>query len=272
MFGVGTIGSLGSVGAAIGPSYSPQAKALFARFTNQPTQARGALIDNLIISLVSAGVWAKYDAFYILAAADSQAAQLNWVTNTYNLTSVNAPTFAVDKGFTPNGTSSYLDTGFNPVTATSPKFTQNDAYMAAVHLTVLNNAGAVSNDVGNTTSKIIAAVDTTPSVSANRALINGVGGIYNADKAFSRDGASSWRYYNDGGLIGGDPQANASAALTSFNFSIGRTAAASFGLNQCAVFRFGSHLATADVVNEYRAIATYLNAVGAAPYSGGFFP
>ena len=62
----------------------------------QPTNARKALIDALITSLKSAGVWAKLDVLWIPAAHDSQAGRLNWKSpGTFTLAEVSSPTFTL---------------------------------------------------------------------------------------------------------------------------------------------------------------------------------
>src|SRR5690606_7666747 len=111
-----------------GPAYLPEAQALFDRFTTPPTTARKNLINDLFAALMEAGVYSKLDAFYIFAQYDEQAALQNWVADQYNSNPVNSPTFTVDRDYVGNGTSSYLDSQFNPSTAVSPKFVQNSAY------------------------------------------------------------------------------------------------------------------------------------------------
>lgn len=81
-----------------GVVYSPEALALSARFTTPPDTARKTLINNLIVALKAAGVWAKLGAPYLRAAADSQAARQNWLANQFNSTPVASPTFASDRG------------------------------------------------------------------------------------------------------------------------------------------------------------------------------
>src|SRR5882672_7716492 len=62
-----------------GGSYSPQATALFAAMIVQPSPTRKTQIDNLILALIAAGVWAKLDRLWVFAAHTEQAGQLNWI-------------------------------------------------------------------------------------------------------------------------------------------------------------------------------------------------
>ncbi|WP_342446987.1 DUF2793 domain-containing protein [Azorhizobium doebereinerae] len=103
------------------PAYGfarPEAEALVARMASPPPTSRRWLIDRLVGALVAAGVWQKLDALYLLAAADGQAARLNWIAPAYGLTEVNSPGFAADRGYASDGAASYLRTGFVPGAAT----------------------------------------------------------------------------------------------------------------------------------------------------------
>jgi hypothetical protein len=95
-------------------AYTAQAAALFARMSTPPTVSRARLIDTVIRILIAQGIWSTLDALYLTAGADSQAASLNWVSSSHNLTAVNSPTFTADRGFQGNGTTSYLDTNLLP--------------------------------------------------------------------------------------------------------------------------------------------------------------
>lgn len=244
-----------------------EASALVARFTTQPTNARKLVIDNLVGSLKTAGVWTKMDVLYVRAAADSQAARLNWIADQYNSTAFSSPLFTADRGYTPDGSASYLDSGFNPTTAVGAKFLQDNAHLGAWHRTDLANAGATSsNDIGNATSRIL---NSGTMITQTRPNSSATGGSTTEDyakhKVYSRDGSASWRYFSNGVISGADPRVTpVSEALTNYNFGTGRTAAASFGLNQEAVSHWGGYLTAAEIAAMTAAFSTYLTAVGAA--------
>lgn len=107
--------------------YTSEAVSLFARMTTPPSVARKQAINECIKSLKTAGVWSKLEVLHVYAAADSQAALLNWCSTSYNATLVNAPTFTADYGYATNGTSNYINTNFAP--GSSVLSGQNDASM-----------------------------------------------------------------------------------------------------------------------------------------------
>lgn len=109
-----------AVPGASGGGYVParaETVALVARMP-APAPSRQYLMDRLVGALVDAGVWAKLDALYVLAAPDSASARVNWVSAAYGLTEVNSPAFSADRGYRSDGATSHLRTGFVPSGAT----------------------------------------------------------------------------------------------------------------------------------------------------------
>lgn len=84
--------------------------------------------NNLVLALKSGGIWNKLDVLYIFANdGGSNFATLNWKSpNNNQATLINTPTFTTNEGFMGNGTSSYIDTNFNPSTQ-SINYTTNNA-------------------------------------------------------------------------------------------------------------------------------------------------
>ncbi len=129
--------------------FSAEADALFARMSTTPTMLRKRQIDRLIKRLKAAGVWTKLDALYVLAAANSNAALLNWVSTSFNLTATNSPTFTADRGYTFDGSTNYLATGIN-FTAGGLKYVDDNCSMFGwVHdQTAVSRSGANHDRLG----------------------------------------------------------------------------------------------------------------------------
>ncbi len=131
--------------------YCAAAKTLFAAMNNVPTVQRAIIIDATIRSLQSAGIWSQLDVLYILAAADSQAALLNWVNpGVFTAIPVNSPTFVVDRGYTGDGATSRLRTQYTP-SVNGVQFTQNNASMFVWSNT---NVAQAAQDMGNISATI----------------------------------------------------------------------------------------------------------------------
>ncbi len=109
-------------------------------------------VANYICGLVSAGLitgnltttgcGSLFDGLYIFATDTSADADLNVCSNTnYNLTEHNTPIFTANTGWVGNAGTQYLDTGFNPTTASAPNYTQNNS-----HMSVWVSTNNVNND------------------------------------------------------------------------------------------------------------------------------
>ena len=243
--------------------------ALVARFSGAPSLDRKVKIDTLIKALKVAGVWAKLDALYVLAAHDAQAAQRNWIADAYNLTPTNAPTFTADRGYAGNGSTSYLDTGFNPSTAAG-KFQRNDAYFGiwsrTAGQTTASCAGYFSGTDGvsilpRSASNLMtgrinqaAADDTSPT-----STVTDGSGLFGV----TRTGASALRLARNGAEL--DTGTTASTALVNGNFRLGSIGAVGFSTIELSAGLIGSQLTVAEETAAYAALNAYYSGVA------GFF-
>jgi hypothetical protein len=91
-----------------------------------PSASQKIKQNALLVSLKAAGVWTKLDTFAIFANdGGSNFGLIDWKRLAL-YTAVNSPTFTTNQGFTGNGTSSYIDTNFNPATS-GTNYVLNDA-------------------------------------------------------------------------------------------------------------------------------------------------
>jgi hypothetical protein len=122
--------------------FSTQTQAFFDRLFTAPDANRAAIYADLIDSLVSAGVWDLLDCLYVLAAADHLTALTNLVGEAPRaIWPLQIGLFTPDQGVTPQGTSNYLDTGFNPSHAAH--FAQNSASLFAWNMSSLPQPGSM---------------------------------------------------------------------------------------------------------------------------------
>lgn len=247
----------------IGAVYAPQTDALLARMTVEPNGVRRSLINDLIVTLVNANLFTEMDGLYILAAHDAQASRLNWVSSSFDLTTVSAPTFTTDRGYQGNGTSSYLTSGFNPTTAPSPKFLQNDGHLGVWPLT---STAQDRDDIGNGNSFIrsLGAGGTSAVARVNQAS---TGQIVNSTTAIghtvaSRLNGTTLNGYRNGAAALSPAVASAAPSNTPFYVCSGGVAA--FSSKQIAAAHWGAGLTSGEVSTVYSAIHTYLQAIGAS--------
>lgn len=264
------LGQIGNTAANGGISFLPETEALVARFTTPPTYARKVLINTTIGSLISGGVWSKLDALYVIAAEDAQAARRNWLADQYNATAISSPTFTTDRGYAGNGTTSYLTTGFNPVTA-GGNYSQNSAVLFLADLTSraanANVELGISN--GGITQQSILATRNTGDIFVGKVndVTTGTVTSTNSQGRFtaSRQSSSEKSLYINGSLVS-SPSVS-SITVPSFGFFVccinfGGSPLA-FSTDQIAAVALGGGLSSGEVSTLDSAIANYLTAVGA---------
>lgn len=259
LFGGGGLTPEGAQG-----QYEAEAFALFNRFSTPPTDARKTLINNLIKTLKAGGIWTKLDALWLIAAADAQAGQRNWIGDVYNLALVNAPTFTADRGYAGNGTTSYLNTGIS-LAGGGLKASQN-ANGGGVW--VNTNTGLTHTDMGgsdwsiganriagnasfrnaNGTSQTVAAPDASDV------------GLWQS----SRQASGSYSTMKNGVVLSTPATVSgtfASPAMYLCCRSDGTSAPVVFSTRRMAAAYFGN-LTVADNLAIYNAFNTYLTAIG----------
>lgn len=241
--------------------YSERSETLFARMTLAPAEWHKRAIDLYLDALWRSGSWSLMDALYVMAAQDEAAATLNWISTSYGLTATGSPTFAAYRGYTPDGSTTFLDTGFNPTTA-GGKFTLNSSHLAGWHLTNNINGAAHSYDLGSANSRIIRLSTGNTSCRPNNVTNQTVSGSFATHKVINRSGAAAWQFYTNASAT--QSGTTSSTVLTNTNFFIGtQDGTANFGVNQAAIVHFGSSLTAAQVASIHSASRAYLLTVGA---------
>jgi hypothetical protein len=242
--------------------YHPKAILLFAQMSSQPTDARKRLISATYRMLEYHALLSKLDLLYVLAAHDSQAARLNWITPGTNTLSVNsAPTFTTDSGYHGDGTDDYLDTGIAPNALT--QFQQNSAHISAFiavdgdgdAVVGRATAGGAPNLIngrngGNAVGRVNVSTSLTATVGA------GVG-----HTLCSRTSSSALELYRDGVSIA-STGSSTSAARDSDNFLFLRSGT-NYSTDRLSAVTIGAGLDDTEAANMYAALYPYLDAIGA---------
>jgi len=245
---------------------NPEAAAVAAAFTIPPSFSRASQIDTLVGSLKSAGVWSLIDVLYVMAAADSQAAGINWINPaTFVLIPTGSPAFTANKGYTGNGATSYLDSGYNPSTA-ALGMTLNDGHISGWSL---SNLPAASNNrivgnTGTTSGRTLILLRNIGDFCSP--LVNDAGGstITNTTTQghfiANRSGLSALQVYRNGSSIGSLTTASASLATFSVSFLRDDTF---FSTLQISCGSMGRSLTAPQSAAFYSALQVYMQSVGA---------
>lgn len=243
-------------------AYSAEAEALFLRMTTPPNTTRKGVIDTYIVALKNAGCWALLDMLHVMAAADSQAAGLNWMSTSFPLTPVNAPTFTADRGYTFNGTTQECTTGFAP-SVNGVQLQRNSAHIGDFALT----AGASTGfDYGETTGTVLASKARTGAngsvrVNFGSTLASSAGGTVPIHVMGIRRVSTTALCFRAGVQVA--TAAQTSAALSANTVGVGR-AISLYSDRQIAITHLGGAFDDTQALAFYNASLAYLQAVGAA--------
>jgi hypothetical protein len=238
----------------------PEADLLIDYMTVRPQGNRAFLISDTIRRLKAADIWAKLDVLWMLAAHDAQAARLNWkAPASFACTAVNSPTFTADRGYAGNGSSSYLNTGWNPAT-NGVNYTLNNASLGGWPRSTLNN-GLIGAFNGTNGGHIfvggIRVNDSTygnPVPSSSAGLLVAVRTASNSRNGYTNgveqtaNGATSVSIYSGHLYIGVLNESGVPAFYSSTQIAAGFAGAA---------------MSAAEHAALYRVLQAYMNGVGA---------
>ena len=264
----------GRFGAGSGYSYTnAEAATLVAAMSSAPDDTRKGQIDTCIGAIKTAGVWSKLDCLWIRAAHDSQAALLDW-KRLSDSTAVNSPTFTTDRGFTGDGSTSYINTNFTPSTD-GANYIRDSASMGAYLNAGTDTAVSGPNSIGALTVSYQARIEpwrsATPG-STVRARVNDgtattVGTVATRFglTAVNRSGASAVQIYRNGASIGTSTAASSNVPSIDV-YALGFNNGGALGGandNRIAAAFVGGSLTSTEHADLFTAIEAYLDAVGA---------
>lgn len=252
------------------PGYDPDAAALFARFNEEPTEARKALISDRFTAGKETTWWGKLDALWVHAAHGAEAGRLNWLGPRFNCVPVNDPVFTVDRGYAGDGLSSYLDTQFNPVVQgpLGSKYRQNSASLGIRSNTESPGTGSLAGYWDGSKGTTIlprnnntAATGRVNSASFTQSIQGSVSsgiGMF----AVSRMDAGNISMYRQGALIA----SSSIPSMTPANGSLrlGAISAESLRASQFSMGFVGGGMTDAEIMGIFEWFQPYREALGIA--------
>jgi hypothetical protein len=212
----------------------------------------------LIAGLTADGIFAKLDRLWIFAQATEALALVDLVASA-TATAVNSPTFTANQGYTGNGTSSYVETNYNPGDGGTYKYLQNDAHFSDWDLTSSTADNTMCGNSANSASFQWFS-------SALYPRLNDIGGANSPGTAVghnlvTRSVSNLRTFYQSGASVGTD--AAVTHAIQNRTFRVlGATEANVFSTHQLAAFSAGGGLTATEAANFYTRLRTYMTAVG----------
>lgn len=263
----GTIAGAGAVTGTLtntpGTVYDTDAQNYFAAMTVQPDATRKGLINDLFVGLKTDGVWAKPDWLILLASHDAQAARINARTPSKIAAAVNSPTFTVDRGFTGDGATSYIDFGEN--LSASPNQLAQDSGTVGVWCNQASSTTGSSAHFGQSgsgqrynfnasaTTALFRAGDSTSSI------YNNVGTTRTGHRTIVRIDASSKAIFH----AGANKQTFVVASTGVGTAAYVLRSNTSYSDDRAAVAYSGAGMSDAQVAALHNRLNTFLTAIGA---------
>jgi hypothetical protein len=236
-------------------SWSCLEASTFYERTSSPPVSTQEQYNALICGLVADGTWSTLDALYKFATDSVADAKLNLVSTSYGITAHSTIKFTANRGYAGDGSSGYLDTGFNPSTAAG-HFALNSAEFGIFdnsHRSAAQSAFQMAAADGTN----LTAICTVCALGSNglAVWVNEAGGFNNgfADSSAAgvwiaqRTGASVESSYLDAAMHGSST--NPSSALPNADFEIGGLGGiGGFTSDQFSYAFFGGSLTSAQIV------------------------
>jgi len=173
-----------------------------------PSESQQALQNQLVVDLKNGGIWNKLDTFGVWATdGDSDFALIDWIRLT-DYTAVNSPTFTTNVGFQGNGTSSHIDSNYNPV-INGVNLTLNSVSLGYYQAAARTTTGISENNWGIGTVTGLWARPTSPPriyVNNNTLFLNATSLVFNTNQLVSvnRPDSITINIYGNGVLLNTD--------------------------------------------------------------------
>lgn len=227
---------------------------------------RAAIVNNFITRSIADGTWARYDDCGVLAGEGATQALMS-LKQLRLATAVAAPTFTANRGYTFDGTASYIATGFIPSTHMGVG-TLTSARLAVYERTNIDAARAslgTRNGAANALNmRARSANNAGASVNSDFVLFGTVTDSRGLS-AVSRDG-STWSLYKSGGLST-TFSPTAGTTLPTFDLYVGAMnnagAPSGFRPSSAAFWSIGAAMSAAQERADYRNVQALLAAIGA---------
>lgn len=236
-----------------------EASAVVDRMTTKPNIPRKQLIDDLVGSLKTDGVWAKLKVLYVLAGHNREATLLNWIADDNNCTVVGSPTFTADAGWRGTGAANhYLATGFIP--SVDGGMLLNDCHLG-LYRTQTGTSGTYDMGMGTTANRMMADANTGGTLFGGTANLV-AGGVPPQHVVLNRDTLNTLDRFVEGAL--GSSVASTPGAVSTGELLIGcYTPGVGTNNKYAGIVHAGTGLTDAEVLSAKDAFNTYLTEIGA---------
>lgn len=262
------------LGVGWGAGLDPDAVTYWGPYAGSISAARLALDNQLFTDLKAAGLFAKFDCFYIFAHEIQALSYRNLIKRAHDCTDGVAPTWTQDRGIQGNGTTQYVLTNYQPNTH-MVNLSLNSGTLVIYSRTNLSSStqcdiGGRNDDNTNLinlfsrsgTNNMVGNINANSSNGSNAAIAESLGLF-----GVSRTASNLTRRYRNGSQVGSDDTVSPSA-ITNANVSVlARNSVSAgalfFSSRQIAMAGIGGGLSAAEQLALFNIIEPYMDAIGA---------
>ena len=222
------------------------------------------LVDTLIVGLKADGIWGKLDRLWLFAAENIKSALID-IRAADTATAANSPTFTPDRGFTGNGSSTYIISSLN-LNSGGLNYVQDSACLIGWNNTAGDEGGALVSGgfasaqttlfpkySGNCYYSITSAVGHASGVSAS-----GATGLYSVN----RSGPAQCDLYINGVATYSNSDGSSAPNAQTTNGSVWRRWTLATRHVNAPVWVMGGSLNATEQGNLYTRLRTYMTGVG----------
>ena len=227
-------------------------------------------IHGLVTSLKDCGVWDRLDRLWVFAA-ENQAQALVDLVGLGQATAVNEPSFITDLGYAFDGSTQYIDTGFDAAAAPAPRYSRNSASFGGAIFAGATIAGVEFGNDYSTYSMLItrysnerrfqinSATDSAQKIPHNEVFVGHFHG--------QRSAENLTELFLDGVLQGSSLEPSSQVPARTFFVGAGRwaTGPGNYSNASISTAHVGGSLSPEQVVQFDTAIRTYLNSIAPSP-------
>jgi len=245
---------------------------LVAAFTTEPSDADKRYYDTFIGALKFANIYSKIDAGWWLGGPDAQSSRLNFKNpGSLTLGLVNSPSFTAYRGFTGDGSTSYLTTGYNP-SSFGGQYTLNSAHLAIYSRTsaLVANGCDIGARVSGSDDQALVFLRSSGDLASFRLNQDGAGtAVSNTDASglfvVRRSASNAEALFRNGSSIGTDTTTtNAIPNLAWFIGACNQNGSAAFFTNRQLLFACaGASLTDQNITDLNAAVAAFATSIGA---------
>ena len=230
-------------------------------------------VCTLVAALKAHSLWTIQDRIWLYASENAQQASID-IVNLATHTLVNAPTFVANQGYTGNGSTSYINTGF----ANGTNYTQNSAawsYYVRTNRTGSNNYFSGSYDAGSFGTQSLFAplassivnYDVNNVAFSNQAANTQAQGFWTA----SRTGASAVALYRNSNSTAFATSSSSSLSLGAnvvffVNARNNNGSPDLFGADEIAIVAYGAGMSNTNTAQFQADLNAYMTALGTNVY------